>query len=61
MHTPCLVVGFEHDVITPPPACRAVAAALPSAQYVEIPGCGHFGFLERPDLVNTTLAGFLRR
>ena len=61
VHTPCLVVGFEHDLITPPAGCRAVAAALPSAQYVEIPGCGHFGFLERPDLVNTTLAGFLRR
>lgn len=61
VRTPCLVVGFEHDAVTPPGGCRAVAAALPSADYAEIPDCGHFGFLERPDLVNATLAGFLRR
>ncbi len=60
IRTPCLVVGFEHDLVTPPAACRAVAGAIPGAVYREIPGCGHFGFLERPDLVNITLAGFLR-
>jgi pimeloyl-ACP methyl ester carboxylesterase len=60
VRTPCLVIGFEHDRITPPAACRAVADAIPGARYTEIADCGHFGFLERPDLVNIALAGFLR-
>jgi pimeloyl-ACP methyl ester carboxylesterase len=60
VRTPCLVIGFEHDRVTPPGAGRAVADAIPDARYTEIADCGHFGFLERPELVNIALAGFLR-
>ena len=60
LRVPCLVVSFAEDRVTPPAQGRLVAAAVPGARLVEIPGCGHFGFLERPDLVNAALAGFLR-
>lgn len=55
---PCLVVAFAQDMLTPPTACREVASAIPGCRYVEIAGCGHFGFLERPEQVNATLTGF---
>jgi pimeloyl-ACP methyl ester carboxylesterase len=55
---PCLVVAFGHDVIMPPAEASAVAAAIPACRYVELPGCGHFGFLERPAEVNALITGF---
>lgn len=55
---PCLVVGFGADMTTPPADCRAVADAIPGSRYVEIPGAGHLGFLERPDAVNSALIEF---
>lgn len=38
---PALVVTGQFDQITPPSYGEAVAAALPNATYVEIPGVGH--------------------
>jgi pimeloyl-ACP methyl ester carboxylesterase len=55
---PCLVMGFEADVVTPPASCRDVRDAIRGSKYVEIPGTGHLGFLERPEPVNAALTGF---
>ena len=55
---PCLVVAFAEDSVTPPVLCQEVASAIPCCRYVEIADCGHFGFLERPELVNATLIDF---
>lgn len=55
---PCLVVAFSEDSVTPPALCQEVASAIPHCRYVEIAACGHFGFLERPELVNATLIDF---
>jgi len=55
---PCLVIAFEQDALAPPALCREVASAIPGCRYVEIDGCGHFGFLERPEQVNTVLIDF---
>lgn len=57
---PCLVIGFAEDVVTTTGQCREVAAALPDGRYVEIAGCGHFGFIERPDEVNEEIVRFLK-
>jgi pimeloyl-ACP methyl ester carboxylesterase len=35
-----------------------VADAIPNGDLVEIPGCGHLGHLERPDLVNAAIVEF---
>jgi pimeloyl-ACP methyl ester carboxylesterase len=57
---PSLVVGFEHDLITPPHMCREVADVIPDARYVEIPGCGHLGPLEDPETVIPLLIDFFK-
>jgi pimeloyl-ACP methyl ester carboxylesterase len=44
---PVLVVVGSHDRLTPPRLARRMAAALPEAQLVELPRCGHVPMLER--------------
>jgi pimeloyl-ACP methyl ester carboxylesterase len=58
---PSLVIGFADDLVTPPYLAREVAEAIPGAQYEEIEGCGHFGYLERPDEVNELIVKFFAR
>jgi len=56
---PCLVVAFADDLVIRPRLTRELAEAIPRSRYVEIPDCGHFGYLERPDAVNAELLGHL--
>jgi pimeloyl-ACP methyl ester carboxylesterase len=44
---PVLVVVGSHDHLTAPKLARRMAAALPEAQLVELPRCGHMPMLER--------------
>jgi len=60
VRSPCLVVGFEHDLITPAALGREVAAAIPTARYTEVPGCGHLGPIEDPSAVVAIMADFFR-
>lgn len=55
---PCLVIGFGDDLITRPHLCREVADSIPGAGYREIPGCGHFGYLEKSAEVNAAIVEF---
>ncbi|WP_236789558.1 alpha/beta fold hydrolase [Amycolatopsis sp. GM8] len=55
---PCLVIGFADDLRLPAYLAREVADAIPSARYLELEGCGHYGYLERPDEVNAALVTF---
>jgi pimeloyl-ACP methyl ester carboxylesterase len=56
---PCRVIAFADDCITPPHLAAEVAEAIPDCDFVEIPACGHFGYLERPDEVNSAIIEFL--
>ncbi|WP_227983863.1 alpha/beta fold hydrolase [Nocardia spumae] len=56
---PSLIIGFADDQLAPPTYCREVAAAIPGARYVELDGCGHLGYLERPEEVDRVLIDFL--
>jgi pimeloyl-ACP methyl ester carboxylesterase len=56
---PCRVIAFSDDVITPPHLAAEVAEAIPDCDFVEIPRCGHMGYLERPDEVNSAIIEFL--
>lgn len=58
--TPCLVMAFRDDLIAPPHLCREVADHIPGCQYEEIAGCGHYGYLEEPALVNKRIIEFFR-
>jgi pimeloyl-ACP methyl ester carboxylesterase len=55
---PCLVSGFQDDLVVRPHLSREVAAAIPGARYTEIPGCGHYGYLENPAAVNSAIIEF---
>jgi len=56
---PCRVIGFADDLITPPHLGAEVADAIPDCDFVEIPHCGHSGYLERPEEVNSAILEFL--
>lgn len=58
---PTLVVVGEEDGLTPPSDADALAAGLPKARKVCIPGAGHLTPLERPTDFNEALLGFLRK
>lgn len=56
-----LVIGGDADRITPYSHTEALAAELPDAELVRIPGAGHMAPLEQPSLVGEHLAELLRR
>lgn len=56
---PALVIAFTDDVLMPVAMVREVADAIPDSRFVQFDGCGHFGFLERPDEVNKEIVSFL--
>jgi 3-oxoadipate enol-lactonase len=58
---PTLVVTSEHDSLYPPPLARAMAARIPGAELVEIPGAGHLSNLEQPERFNAALSAFLEQ
>ena len=56
--TPTLVIGFADDIVLPSYLGREVANALPNGRFLEIPGTGHLGFIEKPQVVNTAILNF---
>jgi pimeloyl-ACP methyl ester carboxylesterase len=50
-----IVVGAE-DTLTPPAEARAMAAAIPGARVVELPGAGHLANLEASEAFAAALA-----
>jgi pimeloyl-[acyl-carrier protein] methyl ester esterase len=59
--TPSLVVAGQYDRVVHPLASRALAAALPAAEYVELARCGHAPFLSHGAEFEAGVLGFLRR
>jgi pimeloyl-ACP methyl ester carboxylesterase len=51
MAVPTTVVVGRRDLLTPPRLGRAIAAAVPGARLVEVPGAGHMLPYEEPDLL----------
>lgn len=58
---PCLVVAFEHDVLTPPARGREIAETVANGEFVEIPRAGHAGILEAPGQATDAILRFLAR
>lgn len=56
---PSLVLVGERDRQTPPEHSRAIAAELPRACLVVLPGAGHMVMLEQPDEVTAQLRALL--
>ena len=57
---PTLVIGGEHDSLTPPPMKRELAERIPGARLEILPGCGHMANMERPEVFDNVVLDFLR-
>ncbi len=57
---PTLVITGEEDFITGPLSAREIAAGLPHAETVILPGVGHFIFVEGPEAFRDAVLSFLR-
>ena len=55
---PTLIIVGEKDIMTPPSAARAMHAAIPGSQLIEIPDAGHMSPMENPPAVNAALREF---
>jgi thioesterase CepJ len=60
IRVPCLVLGFEHDVDSPPLRARAAAARIPGARFTEIADASHLGPMTHAGAVADELVGFFR-
>ncbi len=58
---PTLVVSAQHDIIFPPRFGRALAEAIPAAQFVEVASGAHGVTIEQADVINRALAEHLQR
>lgn len=56
---PTLVLVGQEDAISPVAEMRAIAEAIPGAQFVEIGGAGHMSPMENPAEVNVAIGAFL--
>jgi pimeloyl-ACP methyl ester carboxylesterase len=56
-----LVMVGEDDRLTPPEHSRAIARAVPAAELVVLPECGHLVLLEHPAVVEAHLTHLLER
>jgi pimeloyl-ACP methyl ester carboxylesterase len=59
--TPVLVVCGSEDLLTPLEHSEAIAATLPDAEMLVVPGAGHVALLEFSDMVNEVLVPFIRK
>lgn len=57
---PVLVMCGEADQLTPPECSQEIAALVPAAELVMLPGCGHMLTMERPEAVNAELRRWLQ-
>ncbi len=56
---PVLCIVGDNDALVAPAAVAAVAAMLPDARVVQIPGCGHSPYFEDPEGWNDAVQAFL--
>jgi 3-oxoadipate enol-lactonase len=59
IEAPALVIHGDEDLIVPVENGRVLAARLPNARYVELPGRGHNIPLEDPETFNALVLEFL--
>jgi pimeloyl-ACP methyl ester carboxylesterase len=56
-----LVLGGEHDLLTPVEHSLKIASCVPSARLEVVPGAGHMAMLERPGIVADHLGDLIER
>lgn len=58
---PTLVLVGDQDTLALVEAASATAAAIPNAELITVPGCGHLSTLEAPAAVTAALQQWLDR
>lgn len=61
IRVPTLLVVGERDIIMPPYHALFMKDNMPRAEYVRIEGSGHLPYLDRPEIFNRSILGFLER
>lgn len=56
---PALILCGEQDILKPPRFSKIMADAIPGAEYLTIPGCGHVAIFERPRELESAILGFI--
>jgi len=59
--TPLLLIVGANDATVPPGQATRVAARVPGAQVVQLPGLGHLAHEEQPQAVATLVQGLVRK
>ena len=57
---PVLVLVGEQDEATPPPMSVELAAGLPQAELVVLPGCAHVPQLQAPEQFMAAIRSFIQ-
>jgi pimeloyl-ACP methyl ester carboxylesterase len=60
LQVPTLVLCGALDQATPPALTKMIADKVPTAHYVELPGCGHCPPLEQPEAFLQAIREFIR-
>lgn len=61
IEAPTLVIAGEEDLIKGRDYAEIIAAQIPGSESVLVPGSGHALCLEKPDVLNTLLLGFVTK
>lgn len=61
IEAPTLVIAGEEDLIKGRDYAEIIAAQIPGSESVLVPGSGHALCLEKPDVLNTLLLGFVMK
>lgn len=56
-----LVIGAEHDLLTPVEHSLKIAACVPDARLEVVPSAGHMAMMERPSIVSDHLGDLIER
>lgn len=59
--TPTLVICGDEDRMTPIDHSELIARELPDTNLFVVPAAGHMAMMEKPELVNDQLIGFIRK
>jgi 3-oxoadipate enol-lactonase len=59
VRAPTLVLAGHEDLTYPVAQCRALADLLPHGRFVDVPGAGHFPFVEQNTRVVAEIVRFL--
>ena len=61
IRVPTLCLAGEHDNNAPPAVMQKMAAKIPGAQYVCLPGVGHLANMEQPAVFDAAVLAFLNQ